>query len=339
MSPGKSPLTVDSQSTGSEPDEDTRSLNKSLLDYPVLFNRRYHKYKEGSYNLPNDEKEQDRLDRSYLITKAAQNGKLFFAPTKDPQHILDIGTGTGLWCIEVADSGLARNAKITGIDLSPIQPIDVPENVYFELQDASETDWARPLDSFDLIHSRLMLGSFRDFSETMRTARKYLKPGNGWMECCELLIQPMCDDGTMPDDWGYKEYEKLVAEAYQKAGRSMRVAVKLEKWMEDAGFVDVRQILTKIPIGSWPANKELKRIGKAWSDMISDNLATFCSRVFSEQFGWTQEEIEVYVAGVRKSLQMRHVHAYQLYFCVLGRKPSVEEEAKIGAQKMGSQTG
>jgi methylase of polypeptide subunit release factors len=28
-------------------------------------------------------------------------GKLWFAPLEDPKRILDLGTGTGIWCIEM----------------------------------------------------------------------------------------------------------------------------------------------------------------------------------------------------------------------------------------------
>lgn len=29
--------------------------------------------------------------------------KLYFAPLKDPKEILDIGTGTGIWAMEIGD--------------------------------------------------------------------------------------------------------------------------------------------------------------------------------------------------------------------------------------------
>jgi ubiquinone/menaquinone biosynthesis C-methylase UbiE len=30
-------------------------------------------------------------------------GKLFVAPVQNPQRILDVGTGTGIWAIDVAE--------------------------------------------------------------------------------------------------------------------------------------------------------------------------------------------------------------------------------------------
>ena len=42
-------------------------------------------------------------------------GRLHIAPLQDPQRILDVGTGTGKWAIEMADS--YPNCKVIGTDL------------------------------------------------------------------------------------------------------------------------------------------------------------------------------------------------------------------------------
>lgn len=57
----------------------------------------------SGYKFPNDEQEQDRLDMFHHIFKLALGGKLFLAPIQreGPLRILDIGTGTGIWAIEM----------------------------------------------------------------------------------------------------------------------------------------------------------------------------------------------------------------------------------------------
>lgn len=56
--------------------------------------RRFHAYREGAYNFPNDEKEQDRLDMVHHMQMLAKGSKLFLAPlAADPKRILDVGTG------------------------------------------------------------------------------------------------------------------------------------------------------------------------------------------------------------------------------------------------------
>jgi methylase of polypeptide subunit release factors len=61
-------------------------------------------------------------DLQHHLWKATLHGKLFLAPIKDnPQNVLDLGTGTGIWAIEFADK--YPSASVLGTDLSPIQPL------------------------------------------------------------------------------------------------------------------------------------------------------------------------------------------------------------------------
>ena len=99
------------------------SITASIIDYEFENGRRYHAYKAGHYPMPNDESELDRLDLQHHIFTLLLNGELYLAPLKKQaiHRVLDVGTGTGLWAIEFADQ--FPNATVTGVDLSPIQPI------------------------------------------------------------------------------------------------------------------------------------------------------------------------------------------------------------------------
>jgi hypothetical protein len=112
-----------SQSEDNASDVGSCSITASILDYEFENGRRYHAYKAGHYPMPNDENELDRLDLQHHIFTLLLNGELFLAPVKPEttERVLDMGTGTGLWAIELADR--FPDATVTGVDLSPIQPI------------------------------------------------------------------------------------------------------------------------------------------------------------------------------------------------------------------------
>ncbi|KAM0407759.1 hypothetical protein ACHAPZ_001239 [Fusarium culmorum] len=130
------------------------SINSSILEHSYENGRRYHRYRHGRYPLPNDEAEQNREDMMHAMMLEATDGRHFYAPIgENPQRIADLGTGTGIWAIEMAEK--YPSAEVLGLDLSPIQPSWVPPNVKFMVDDI-EDEWLNG-DDFDFVHLRNMI--------------------------------------------------------------------------------------------------------------------------------------------------------------------------------------
>lgn len=89
------------------------------VKYDWRHGRRYHGYQSGKYSFPNDDTEQDRLNLIYYVFFRLLEDRLFLAPIRpEGLRILDLGTGTGTWVIEIAD--LFPSVEVVGNDLSPI---------------------------------------------------------------------------------------------------------------------------------------------------------------------------------------------------------------------------
>lgn len=245
---------------------------------------------DPAYHYPNDSTENERLDFQYTILSHVMDQKLHFAPIGNPERILDIGTGTGSWAIEMGDMYPA--AKVEGTDLSPIQPTAVPDNVQFLIDDAEQEDWAVPPDHYDFIHTRMMLGSFDDFRKIIRKSYKHLKPG-GWMESQDLMFVPECDDGSMPEDWVFKQWSQYLHDAAVDAERPLLIANRLKRWFQQAGFVDVQEKVYRLPLNGWPRDPELKQLGMWWQQNLLLGLQAFSLAHFTRVLGWTKDELEV----------------------------------------------
>src|SRR5437762_3141270 len=59
------------------------SLASITCEYVFEHGRRYHKYQEGRYLIPNDEPEQEREDMTHFMILELCDGKLYFAPLKN----------------------------------------------------------------------------------------------------------------------------------------------------------------------------------------------------------------------------------------------------------------
>ena len=92
---------VDEAYEEKQTDDGSMSISPRIFEHTFAHGRRYHKFLEGTYNFPNDPSEQEREELKHSMLINACGGKLHFAPIgKYPQNIIDLGTGTGIWCTE-----------------------------------------------------------------------------------------------------------------------------------------------------------------------------------------------------------------------------------------------
>ena len=291
-----------------DPSTYTASLTSSITAYQHEHGRRYHAYQAGRYVLPNDEQEQERMDLQYHAIRLAFADALAFAPIGEkPAAILDVGTGTGIWAVDAADK--YPDASVVGTDLSPIQPQWIPPNVKFEVDDAEQA-WTFPENHFDLVHTRIMNGSLRDWAGFMKQAFRHVKPG-GWVESQELSVDARSDDGSLTEESHIHQWCLRQEKAFSTINASLLMSgEKLRDWMIDAGFVNVTVREFKIPIGTWPADPKLRETGAFQLVAMLDGIQGLTIAAWCNFLGWSEEEVEVELAKVRAEWRSRKIHSY-----------------------------
>lgn len=234
------------------------SLRSEAEDYYWENGRRYHEHNARRYLLPNDDIELDREDMKHHMWMLVQEGKLHLAPINpNPQKILDLGTGSGIWAMQVADQ--YPSAEVIGTDISPVQPKWVPPNLQYEVDDL-EQEWLFRDDCFDLIHVRFMFLSIKDWPGMLRQAMRVLKPG-GYIELSELDLRPVKVQDGSPEPATITQWFKLQGGAINHRGFDMQIAHKFKGLLEQAGFEAVVEEVRDVPWGTWPSDKRLKSIG------------------------------------------------------------------------------
>ncbi|KXT03451.1 hypothetical protein AC578_1636 [Pseudocercospora eumusae] len=232
-----------------------------------------------------------------------------------PGRILDIGTGTGIWAIEAADK--YENAQVYANDLSPIQPKWVPPNLTFEVDDV-ESDWP-PRPPFDLIHSRYMAGSIADWPRLMQQA--YTQTSNGgWAEFQDLDLHNYSEDNSIPAGNKVLELYKHIIQGCEQVGRTACPGPNLKRWMEEAGFRNVTEHILKLPLGPWPRDMTLRRIGAANLTQMLDGLDAFSVALFTKVLGWKVEEVQLFLREVREDAKRKSVHMIHHFHVVYGQR-------------------
>ncbi|OHW95450.1 methyltransferase domain-containing protein [Colletotrichum incanum] len=211
------------------------------------------------------------------------NNKLRYAPPYDEGakvgRVLDLGTGPGLWAIDSADQH--PEAEVLGVDLSPIQPRDVPTNLKFEVDDVEE-DWiySRP---FEYIHLRMLDGSIANWRRLLTKIYDNL---------------PLARFGT------------LIREAAEKFGQPFIPVVGLRDLMVDVGFKDVALQSFKWPSNPWPQDPHHKRIGEWNFHNFFEAAEGLAMASLTRAHKWTSEKVQVFLVGVRKDMRDRNVHSH-----------------------------
>lgn len=139
--------------------------------------------------------------------------------------------------------------------------------------------------------------------------RSHLKPG-GWLELQCVYGIVGCDDGTLPEDSSFKEYDKLVRGAALYNGTPLDDPAKYKGWLESAGFESTREEIFKIPSNLWPKEPRLKLIGAFEVEMFIMGLEGMSLRLFQKGLGWSPEKTNVFLVGVRNDIKNRRYHSY-----------------------------
>ncbi|KAK0633849.1 S-adenosyl-L-methionine-dependent methyltransferase [Immersiella caudata] len=307
----------DDSGTSAQLSSFTASLSDSAINYPIEYGRRYHAFRPGTYPFPNDELELQRLDLTHEMMVKGTGGVLYHSPL-DPtktKRIMDIGTGTGIWAMVMADK--FPEAEVLGNDLSAVQPTWVPPNVKFEIDDV-ESPWLHEK-PFDFIFCRYMCACIADWPKLVGSIHAGLRPG-GWAEFQDFDLEYYSDDGSLREKHDVMAWDRLFLGAANETGREVSPGPRLEAWVKEAGFQGVVSRRFKFPIGPWPRDPVLKEVGLYNLIQIENGLEAFTLRLFTGVLGWKEQDVKALLTKVRGDLRDKSIHSYVNFHVVYGQK-------------------
>ncbi|KAI1492738.1 methyltransferase LaeA [Biscogniauxia mediterranea] len=287
--------------------------------------RHYDTFRRGKYMFPCDEEEMDRMDIFHKFFSVArrfdsQLGGLFQRPLPSNPRIMDLGCGTGIWAIDMADQ-LNQQVHILGWDLSLIQPRQIPPGVIFERRDIEDPWVGVEEGSYDLVHIRMLAGCISNWPSLYAQIFRTLRPGTGQLEHVEIDFRPYYEDGRVPRGSKLLQWAEELHEAMSRAGRPMDMDPSTVGLLQSIGYVDVEQISTRIPFNPWPADEHEKEIGRWFNLGLCQGLHALTLAPLTRMNGYNKEQVDALVNEVRKEICSRNMRVYCTMYVWTARRP------------------
>uniref|UniRef100_UPI0035E45754 class I SAM-dependent methyltransferase n=1 Tax=Thermogemmatispora sp. TaxID=1968838 RepID=UPI0035E45754 len=264
--------------------------------------RRY--LQEQPYLLPKDLGEVNRLDFQHYVLRAILRGN-YLAPVQQPRRILDVGCGTGQWAFELARQ--FPQAEVIGFDLEPAKTSSSPPANYRFVQ--GDLLQGLPFDnnSFDFVHQRLLFLAIplSGWPSAVQELARVTAPG-GWVELVEASIAAQDLTPSGPTTQKLFDLGGQLA-ALRGLDSEGKVARLLERYLAEAGLVNIQCHQREVPVGEWGG-----RIGSLMALNFQEG-AKALSAPIAFRFGMTEQEV---ATAIETMMQEFNLHRTKYSYTV-----------------------
>lgn len=197
------------------------------------------------YLLPKDALEDQRLNyQHHALYKTISNHYLAPLTPTSAQTILDVGTGTGIWAVEMAHQ--FPQAHILGVDVALSSlPRPLPPNCLFAQANILQ-GLPFPDGQFAYTHQRLLVAAIPalHWPGVVRELVRVTRPG-GWVELLEI--------GDVIQNAGpaTKRLLTWMTDISKGLGFEMEVLRHLGDLLKQAGCSDIETQEIPVPLGAW----------------------------------------------------------------------------------------
>ncbi|KAG8983929.1 hypothetical protein FRB90_005651 [Tulasnella sp. 427] len=308
------------------------------------------------YMLPADLEEHGRLDIQHEMLKVALGG-LYARPAAPAIRrvlssrrddgapmVLDIGTGSGTWAIDMAKQ--YPHADVIGLDLAPPNAQSVPPpNVKFECDDANLGLSQYLPESFAVIHCRCITTGIINYRNLLQQIWTALQPGGVLITVdCDMLVYSEKQEpitALNENEEGFSWLNKILVTAYE--GISVRnpnanAYIHASRWLrelEEEGYEweERGERAVWIPIGPWteelktePVNKREHLVAELMREDFYRMGAT--CRPLLLLSGHFEETVDRWIRMQQEETRDMKVKLYVKWICnwaVKKRRPSTPE--------------
>ncbi|KAJ2980233.1 hypothetical protein NQ176_g2761 [Zarea fungicola] len=240
--------------------------------------RLYGSWRPGLYPFPIDEEEKRRLDIFHKFFLLARRNCAFSYPIRDslPTSILDLGTGTGIWAIYVAEEILPE-AHITAVDLNRVQPACIRGSLW---------------------------------EAVYKNAFEHTVCKSGIIQQVEIDWVPLWEN-TAPESSALREWSRLFLKGMDGFQRSVRVSSSnVRRMMETAGYVEFDETIIRCCVSPWCDDPHEKLVAKWFNVGLTEAIEAMSLAPLVENLGMDVSQVKELCERLRSEICKLRYHAY-----------------------------
>jgi hypothetical protein len=130
-------------------------------------------------------------------------------------------------------------------------------------------------------------------------------------------IFPMKYVGEPPVDSDLYKWNELALEASRRSGRPWDNTLYYAEWMREIGFEDVVEKNFYWPTSPWPKGDYFKQVAIYFQEDMLNGLEGISMKVLTKFMGWTAEEVQALLVGVKRDFRDLSIHAYLRMWVIL----------------------
>jgi len=134
-------------------------------------------------------------------------------------------------------------------------------------------------------------------------------------------LQARADDHTLTTEHMLYKWQEYVLDATDRSGKSLRYERRTGQFLRDAGFVDIQEVVLKLPMSPWPADRYLKDVGRWFNLGFQEGLEAITLGPMTRVMGWSAVEVRNFILSVQKDLNSKSIHGYCDLHIWIARRP------------------
>lgn len=247
------------------------------------------------------------------------HNKVVYAPLRDPSKMVDVGCGTGIGTRHFGTQ--YPSTTVYGIDISPVPSfVSTPANVSYiegDVRKLIKSDERLATASLDYIYQRLLICGMTNWDSYIKEMATLLRPG-GWIEVHDYAQIWYKHGEICSGDW---KWQKAMREGARQLGLDLNCGLNAQKYMKNAGLLDVEAHRYAMPYGTWLADEkpESRRIGELQDSGMTPVFSQHILPGVTRGLGLSGGELADLQSECSKTL-VGEKGKYCYFYIIVGRK-------------------